>query len=642
MTYLHSLSPPICHGDLKPGNVLVTDSQDAVLCDFGIASLIQDSEIPSGFTTSRSIKGSSRYMGPELLLEDEPKRSLANDVWSWACTVFEIIADTWPYAKCKSDAAIIHAMVNGEAPVSEERLQLGFSTWETDAAPRSFVLYLQQALRDCWEFDPTMRPSLSDVWPLGNGNSNAATAGLNGRAYESQNGRGGRMRSLHKEEEYNQQTVTTRGDGGRWAPPSRQGTMMSDMNHHHQHHGYHHASAAELFTADLNQFSSYRDPYGQPSSSYAAAGSDTTHHHPHASNPSSALPVIAYDVTDADETCPVCLESLAFSFRLPGERPHVVPECGHVLHHACFAAVYGPLPRTNSAGGPRKSNIGICGVCRRPMKVGDSDGEKGEYNQQTVTTPSGGGRWAPPSRQGTMMSDMDHHPAHHHEQDDHQHHGYHHAAASKKQTPVMRDMDVPNPAFASVAQDLQNRIADWKGHPMSHLGALQMFDILSVRRDVLVKEFYVYLFETAIICVSEYDKKNTNSLSRLLRPFGKGASSSVPATANKSLLKLKGRIYITHIRKVHDTSIPSELSLTLDMEKERLESFSLIFRDRTTLEEWRAVILGLVDQVRGGGALGDSNVLGRYRIWERFNGRLTTNAGGGGAPGDSNAIGRAI
>jgi hypothetical protein len=28
----------------------------------------------------------------------------------------------------------------------------------------------------------------------------------------------------------------------------------------------------------------------------------------------------------------VCLEPLSFSFRLPGEKPHIVPECGHALH----------------------------------------------------------------------------------------------------------------------------------------------------------------------------------------------------------------------------------------------------------------------------------------------------------------------
>ena len=30
--------------------------------------------------------------------------------------------------------------------------------------------------------------------------------------------------------------------------------------------------------------------------------------------------------------CPSCLEPLSFSFRPPGEKPHIVPKCEHALH----------------------------------------------------------------------------------------------------------------------------------------------------------------------------------------------------------------------------------------------------------------------------------------------------------------------
>ena len=50
---------------------------------------------------------------------------------------------------------------------------------------------------------------------------------------------------------------------------------------------------------------------------------------------------------------------------------------------ACFTAVYGPVPgagRTTAV--LRKSNLGVCGVCRRPMKVGD--GDNGKSNSMPV------------------------------------------------------------------------------------------------------------------------------------------------------------------------------------------------------------------------------------------------------------------
>lgn len=59
---------------------------------------------------------------------------------------------------------------------------------------------------------------------------------------------------------------------------------------------------------------------------------DNHNHHPYAVMP-PPLPVVSnHDALDDEQECPVCLEPLSFSFRLPGEKPHVVPECGHSLH----------------------------------------------------------------------------------------------------------------------------------------------------------------------------------------------------------------------------------------------------------------------------------------------------------------------
>ena len=158
--------------------------------------------------------------------------------------------------------------------------------------------------------------------------------------------------------------------------------------------------------------------------------------------------------------------------------------------------------------------------------------------------------------------------------------------------------------FIAITEDLRNRIIDWKGHPLSGLGPLQMYDLLSVRRDALVREFYVYLFREAIICVAEEKKR---SLGRFLSSASGAASSFTDGSSmisggtsqSKGVLRLKGRIYIKHIRQVTDTSIQGELSLTIDMEDERLDSFILIFKDRSSLETWKANIQSLVSHVHG-------------------------------------------
>jgi hypothetical protein len=53
------------------------------------------------------------------------------------------------------------------------------------------------------------------------------------------------------------------------------------------------------------------------------------------------LPVVRNDAgADGDEDCIICGESLSFSFRLPGEKPHIVPECGHALHEVSAVVIF--------------------------------------------------------------------------------------------------------------------------------------------------------------------------------------------------------------------------------------------------------------------------------------------------------------
>lgn len=78
-----------------------------------------------------------------------------------------------------------------------------------------------------------------------------------------------------------------------------------------------------------------------------AQNADYQPFHPFAAMVAAPLPVVSsHDATEDEEDCPVCLEPLSFSFRLPGEKPHIVPECGHALHEVsfrCLVLFCGPL-----------------------------------------------------------------------------------------------------------------------------------------------------------------------------------------------------------------------------------------------------------------------------------------------------------
>ncbi|KAG6890106.1 hypothetical protein C0995_012056 [Termitomyces sp. Mi166 len=450
--------------------------------------------------------------------------------------------------------------------------------------------------------------------------------------------------------------------------------------------------------------------------------------------PAAPIPVVsARDAPEDEAECPVCLEPLSFSFRLPGEKPHIVPECGHALHEACFIAVYGPPPNQARSTVPRRTNLGVCGVCRRPMKVGDGDG--GKSNKLAALTGMGDSKNAPlypgrdtptngraatpyspndddpletsgsvrsgpngdhspyiiaPSIQvrpefssltrtndlnqpltcivvielpgkrvagntpGPVMNDNYPRTAGAHirqephsgrssphrdhwrqrqlqQQQQQQHNGEHdlgpyqhhlsgsdsHASTSTAYDPnsyqhrppgsdshasssTAHDSYIPNnpihheedSPFYAITEDLRNRIVDWKGHPLSDLGPLQMYDLLSVRRDTAIREFYVYLFREAIICVVEEKKRGLGRL--LSNASGFTDSGTSHSSQSKGVLRLKGRIYVRHIKHVTASSAAGEMSLTIDMEDE-LASFILIFKDRASMDAWKNNIQNLVN-----------------------------------------------
>lgn len=135
--------------------------------------------------------------------------------------------------------------------------------------------------------------------------------------------------------------------------------LYSAVNRHVQeeHHSHHqhptsvppeptpkHSSFSATFRSVFNRHPS-RAPSGNSlHSSYSAASSARPQPqssqaneyrplHPYAAMVAAPLPVVSsHDATENEDDCPVCLEPLSFSFRLPGEKPHIVPECGHALH----------------------------------------------------------------------------------------------------------------------------------------------------------------------------------------------------------------------------------------------------------------------------------------------------------------------
>ncbi|KAG9016034.1 hypothetical protein FRB90_003758 [Tulasnella sp. 427] len=203
LDYLHSSNPPICHADIKPENVLITDQIVAVLCDFGLARL--DDETSSGLTTTKTIKGSARYMSPELL-DEGGYHTLQSDMWAYGCLVLQVMTGVIPYSTARSDRQLIMmaviqkkppAALNGldlPDPVLEPLLEGCWesglhttpdSVWEYEVGKNTDLNTIDDTREDTTEDEPgALQQSTSLTIPIGSADRNERLVPLPNHIYE--------------------------------------------------------------------------------------------------------------------------------------------------------------------------------------------------------------------------------------------------------------------------------------------------------------------------------------------------------------------------------------------------------------------------------------------------------------------------
>jgi class 3 adenylate cyclase/WD40 repeat protein len=85
LTHLHSQSPPVIHGDVKPGNLILTKGGRIKLVDFGLSSAPD---------APRRRSGTPGYRAPEVAAGGSPSR--ASDVYALAATAFALLTGSAP------------------------------------------------------------------------------------------------------------------------------------------------------------------------------------------------------------------------------------------------------------------------------------------------------------------------------------------------------------------------------------------------------------------------------------------------------------------------------------------------------------------------------------------------------------------
>uniref|UniRef100_A0AAV1T576 Protein kinase domain-containing protein n=1 Tax=Peronospora matthiolae TaxID=2874970 RepID=A0AAV1T576_9STRA len=293
LTYLHACNPTYIHRDLKASNILVTETWQAKLADFGISKVSnfvnrvrysertvnraeQDSSVLDEVT---SFAGTWRWNAPEILQDPHNCRySRATDMYSFGMVLWEIASDgAVPFSDNRFDFEVRKKVLAGQRPPINSR----------QCCPQRFA----QLIDECWAQDPAHRPSAPQTAEILNtildamskGSSDFATmASVSGSEYTNSMFSSLRHGDGTSDLDYRPSSFMgqriTNFFRGRFSALSRTSSAMSEEYHDHQGH---------------DQFYKFASPYAgtESISMLSARGSAAVEVSP-ANFESSGLPIV--------------------------------------------------------------------------------------------------------------------------------------------------------------------------------------------------------------------------------------------------------------------------------------------------------------------------------------------------------------
>lgn len=140
MNYLHNCTPVIVHRDLKSPNLLVDKNWVVKVCDFGLSRIKHNT-----FLSSRSTAGTAEWMAPEVL-RNEPSDEKC-DVFSYGVILWELCTLLQPWEGMNP------MQVVGAVGFQQRRLDI----------PSGVDPAVAEIIKRCWQTDPRMRPSFSEI-----------------------------------------------------------------------------------------------------------------------------------------------------------------------------------------------------------------------------------------------------------------------------------------------------------------------------------------------------------------------------------------------------------------------------------------------------------------------------------------------
>lgn len=151
LEHLHSLKPPVVHGDIKPDNVMITENIRAALADFGVSRLMVDLGVRTGLTTAGGAGGPAGYQAIELMQADNAQPTDKSDVYSFGGLILATMTGKSPFWHIRTDAVIVTTIVRGITPKPENHSEL----------PPTDLLW--NLMGRCWNPHPSQRPGMKEI-----------------------------------------------------------------------------------------------------------------------------------------------------------------------------------------------------------------------------------------------------------------------------------------------------------------------------------------------------------------------------------------------------------------------------------------------------------------------------------------------
>ncbi|KAG9135722.1 hypothetical protein Leryth_002449 [Lithospermum erythrorhizon] len=152
ISYIHSQGTSVSHGNIKSSNVLLTDSYEARVSDFGLAQVVAPSSTPN------RVAG---YRAPEVT--DPSRVSQKADVYSFGMLLLELLTGRAPTHAIMNEEGVdlprwVQSVVKDEWASKVFDLEL----LRSQNAEEEMVQLLQLAV-DCTAQFPDNRPTMAEV-----------------------------------------------------------------------------------------------------------------------------------------------------------------------------------------------------------------------------------------------------------------------------------------------------------------------------------------------------------------------------------------------------------------------------------------------------------------------------------------------